>query len=299
MTTPLTPAAGANTYTDVNGLESLKRDLNSPQALSGVAKQVEAMFLQMMLKSMRDASFGDALFDSNEGQMYQDMFDKQIALDMSQHQDVGIGALLLRQLSQKSAPEPGAAPIADLADPLAPTMGTVPARSGVTAGALTPAQFVAQILPSIQRAAAKLGVDPNALLAQAALESGWGLRVAKSADGRSSFNLFGVKANEAWKGRRVISDTIEFDGSSAKRQRAAFRAYDSIDDSVQDFAAVLTASPRYQEALTVGVNASAYAQAMGTSGYATDPDYGNKLKQILSSDTLRSALAPRLSGLQK
>src|ERR1700727_3375608 len=116
MTTlmPLSPAmpalgdapidtSGAATYTDLNGLAALKRDPNSPEALSAVAQQVEALFLQMMLKSMRDATAAEAI-DSNEMGMYQDMFDKQVALSISQHGDLGIGRLLKRQLEGRSVP---------------------------------------------------------------------------------------------------------------------------------------------------------------------------------------------------
>src|ERR1700742_1524958 len=94
--------SGASTYTDVTGLEALKRDPNSPQAINAVAQQVEALFLQMMLKSMRDASAADAT-DSNEMGMYQDMFDKQVALSISQHADLGIGRLLKRSLEGRSS----------------------------------------------------------------------------------------------------------------------------------------------------------------------------------------------------
>src|SRR5580692_3658292 len=96
-------SSGATTYTDINALAALKKDPNSPQAISAVAEQVEALFLQMMLKSMRDASAAEE-GDSNEMGMYQDMFDKQVALSISQHMDFGIGRLLKRQLAGKPAP---------------------------------------------------------------------------------------------------------------------------------------------------------------------------------------------------
>src|SRR6202049_3436679 len=131
--------SGASTYTDINALAALKRDPNSPQAISAVAEQVEALFLQMMLKSMRDASMGGEL-DSNEMGVYQDMFDKQVALTISQHQDLGIGALLKRQTQGKTAP---AAPKS--------TSSAVSAPPAVTEQ--TPAAFVEQVMPTIRRAA--------------------------------------------------------------------------------------------------------------------------------------------------
>ena len=163
--TPDTQAA--STYTDLNGLAALKRDPNSPEAIKAVAEQVEAMFLQMMLKSMREASAAVDP-DGNEMGMYQDMFDKQVALSISQHADLGIGRLLKRQISGKSAP-------------------SLP-KSAAEAGSIaaTPAEFIHRMLPSIKTAAARLGVDPKGLLAQAALETGWGQRMPRNADGSPS-----------------------------------------------------------------------------------------------------------------
>ena len=282
MTLPLPINSAGSAYTDITGLESLKADSKSPQAISKVAQQVEAMFLQMMLKSMRDASLGDGIFDSDQGKMYQDMFDKQVALDMSQHQDIGIGAMLMRQLTQKS--DPASAPSA-------------PAQT--RSATVDSSQFVAQVLPSIRQAAKKLGLNPQGLLAQAVLETAWGQRIPKTADGTSSFNLFGIKAGPGWNGARATADTVEFDGTVAKRRQETFRAYNSIEDSMADFAHLLSSSPRYSQALAAGTDAQAFIRAMGTSGYATDPDYANKLKQILGGERLQSAFAARTASLQK
>jgi flagellar protein FlgJ len=285
MTLPLPINSAGAAYTDINGLESLKKDSKSPQSVSKVAQQVEAMFLQMMLKSMRDANLGDGIFDSEEGKMYQDMFDKQVALDMSQHSKIGIGDMLMRQLTQKS----------DAASAPATLIPPAQTHSVVTDSA----QFVTQALPAITQAAKKLGVSPKGMLAQAVLESGWGARIPKTADGRSSFNLFGIKAGANWTGARAIADTVEFNGTVAKRQTAVFRAYDSIQDCVNDYSKLLASSPRYAGALASGTNPAAFVRAMGTSGYATDPEYVNKLNQILASDRLQSAFAVRTASLQK
>jgi peptidoglycan hydrolase FlgJ len=271
--------SAATTYTDVNALAALKRDPNSPQALSAVAQQVEALFLQMMLKSMRDASAAEET-DSNEMGMYQDMFDKQIALSISQHADLGIGRLLKQQLAGKST---GAAQ----ASAAAPT----------AAIAHSAADFVNRLMPSIQPAAAALGVDPAGMLAQAALETAWGQRMPRAADGSPSYNLFGIKAGEEWAGGRATADSMEVINGVATPRRTAFRAYASVEESVKDFANLLKNSPRYKEVIATGGNAAAYSAAMGKSGYATDPDYGNKLNQILRSDSMQSALASRIAAL--
>jgi peptidoglycan hydrolase FlgJ len=273
--------SAASTYTDVNGLAALKRDPNSPQAINAVAQQVEALFLQMMLKSMRDATAAEE-GDSNEMGMYHDMFDKQVALSISQHTDLGISRLLKRQLAGKPA---AAGP------KLAPTVPTA------SAAAPTPAEFVHRMLPPITRAASALGLDPMGMLAQAALETGWGQRMPRNADGSLSHNMFGVKAGDGWAGARASADTMEVANGVATPRRTTFRAYGSIEESVNDFASLLKNSPRYRDVLAAGGNAGAYIAGMGKSGYATDPEYANKLNQILRSDTLQSALAARVAAL--
>jgi flagellar protein FlgJ len=288
--------SGATTYTDVNSLAALARDPNSPQALSAVAQQVEALFLQMMLKSMRDATAAEET-DSNEMGMYQDMFDKQVALSISQHADLGIGRLLKRQLEGRAASgsvklgEGESAPVAP------PTAAPAAAGAPTAAIAHSPAEFVSRVMPSIQRAASALGVDPKGMLAQAALETGWGQRLPRAADGSSSHNLFGIKAGNEWTGARATADSVEVIGGVATPRRTAFRAYASVEESINDFANLLKNSPRYKDVLAGGGNAGAYIAAMGSSGYATDPDYGNKLNQILNSDALQSAFAARLAKL--
>jgi flagellar protein FlgJ len=275
--------SAATTYTDINGLAALKRDSNSPQAISAVAEQVEALFLQMMLKSMRDATAALET-DSNEMGMYQDMFDKQVALSISQHADLGIGRLLKRQLQGKTA---------------AAGAHAVPggAQMGAATPAPTPAEFVDRLMPPIRRAASALGVNPMGLLAQAALETGWGQRMPRNADGSSSFNMFGIKAGDGWSGARATADSMEVSNGVAKLTRTAFRAYGSIEESVIDFASLLKNSPRYREVVAAGGDVQAYIDGIGKSGYATDPDYANKLNQILHSDTLKAALGVRVAAL--
>jgi flagellar protein FlgJ len=313
VTTPLTPlsplpppaengASAAGTYTDLNGLAALKNAPSSPQAIRAVAQQVEALFLQMMLKSMRDATEADGEMVSNETSMYEDMFDKQVALTLSKHQDLGIARLFERQLGGNTQPAPASA-----APPLPPQPLRSPPQADAERRQAAPgaglntaqraAQFVDQVLPTIQRAASALGVNPLGLLAQAALETGWGQRMPRTADGSPSLNMFGVKAGEEWSGPRAVAETVEFNGGIAAQRRTAFRAYGSIEESVNDFAHLLANSPRYREAIAAGSNAQAYIQSIAKSGYATDPEYGNKLNQILNGGMLRAALIMRVAAL--
>jgi flagellar protein FlgJ len=235
--------------------------------------------------------------------MYQDMFDKQIALSMSQNQGLGLGAQLTRQLSAAAAANanPGtgtAAPTGGItrsALPATSSLAVNPDANGADASesaavASSPSEFVSEVFPAIQRAAAAIGVNPVAMLAQAALETGWGKRMARNADGTPSRNLFGIKADDSWNGAKVAADTLEFSGGVAVPRRTAFRAYGSIEESVNDFARLLSSSPRYRDAVAGGANAQAYIAGIGKSGYATDPQYANKLNDILNSGTLRAAM---------
>ena len=299
---PLPSAASAGgTYTDVNGLAALKKDPSSPQAIKAVAQQVDALFLQMMLKSMREASADAGEPESNEMGMYKDMFDKQIALQLSQHQGLGLGTQLTRQLAAQAAAAKAAkaagtagaagAPAAVPAGAVTSVSGPAPKTPNTSANAVAnPSHFVSLVYPAIQRAAAALGVSPLGMLAQAALETGWGQRMARTATGTPSLNLFGIKADDGWTGARAGADTVEFSGGVATQRHTAFRAYGSIESSVSDFAGLLGSSPRYRDAVATGSDASAYVAAIGKSGYATDPEYATKLNDLMNSATFHNAL---------
>jgi flagellar protein FlgJ len=306
-----TATAQADTYTDLNALASLKNAPASAATIKAVSEQVEALFLQMMLKSMRDAGEAAGEPESNETGMYQDMFDKQVALTLSKRQDLGIARLFERQLGGQTpggkavgvdavpagAPSPSQLkqqPPGALPDARGRAAAPPPTGANLSEQA---AGFVQRVLPTIRQAAAALGVNPLGLLAQAALESGWGQRMPRTADGTSSLNLFGVKAGSDWSGARAVAETVEVNAGVAQQSRTAFRAYGSIEESVGDFARLLSSSPRYREAMAAGGSAEAYVQRIAKAGYATDPEYANKLNEVLNSGTLRAALGARLAKL--
>jgi flagellar protein FlgJ len=172
-------------------------------------------------------------------------------------------------------------------------MGSAPA---ISVGH-TPAEFIGKMLPAVQRAADELGVDAQAVLAQSALETGWGQRMPRMADGASSFNMFGIKAGPEWNGARAAADTVEVSNGVATPKRTAFRAYGSVEESVADFAKLMANSPRYKEVLAAGGNAQAYIETMGKSGYATDPEYANKLNEVLGSGTIQAVLGAKVAKL--
>lgn len=292
------PVNRTDIYTDFDGFGKLRSEArqNSPEALRTAARQFESIFTQMMLKSMRDASLGDPMFDSQEGEMYRDMLDKQLSLSMSQGQGLGLAETLIRQLGGAPAASGGTgdAPEAfPLTTPATshPLQPAVPAAMPLPPVSRSREDFVAALWPHAQRAGAELGVDPRAILAQAALESGWGQSVMRGRDGSSSHNLFGIKADARWRGETVTTRTLEYSGGVAERRTAAFRAYDSYETAFQDYVDFVRGNPRYRAALTSGGDAHGYARAIAAAGYATDPQYAQKISRIVNGETLNRALA--------
>jgi flagellar protein FlgJ len=147
----------------------------------------------------------------------------------------------------------------------------------------SPEAFIDALWPHAQRAAGELGVSPKALLAQAALESGWGKHQIRHADGRPSFNQFGIKAGRSWEGGRIRVATPEYTGTLSERRLEHFRAYDSLSDAFADYVRLLKDNPRYQQVLQAGQDHGAYAEALQRAGYATDPNYAAKIKRIMAN----------------
>lgn len=284
--TPLqTPAFNA----DPAGFSSLKlaAKAESPQALREAARQFESLFTQMMLKSMREASFGDSMTGSETTEFYQEMHDTQLAMELSKGRGLGLAEMLVQQLTKaglSGSSEGGALP-AGLQLPAARTAG-IATELDVKGAAWPPAsreEFVRQLKPHAEQAARELGVDPDTLIAHAALETGWGRSVPNGANGTSSFNLFGIKATGKWQGATVGVSTLEYDAGLATRRVERFRAYDSPADCFRDYASLLGGLDRYAAARGCGGDVGAFAKALQDGGYATDPAYATKLKAVAAS----------------
>jgi flagellar protein FlgJ len=273
-----TPRVDAN---DFKQFAALRRGAaaNAPETLRAAAKQFESLFTKMMLESMRSASMGDPMFGSDQGDMYQDMADDQLAIQLSQGRGLGLADMLIRQLSGGAS-------------------GTTATHSssGPAADAATPEQrqeFISSLMPHAEAAARELGVDPRNLIAQAALETGWGR--SKPGD---SHNLFGIKAGGSWNGASVQANTEEFAAGTASRVDANFRAYGSSRESVEDYVRLIRDNPRYAGALNTGSDVQSFANALQRGGYATDPDYARKLVsvsaevgQLLAANSFKSGSA--------
>lgn len=154
----------------------------------------------------------------------------------------------------------------------------------------SPSEFVAALYPHAETVAKELNVDPRAIVAQAALETGWGKYLISDEKGNNSFNFFGIKADQRWGGEKVVVTTHEFRHGSMLKENAAFRAYPSLEEGLRDYAKFLQSGERYQQAINQGLDAENYGHALQQAGYATDPQYGNKIQRISSSSTLQQAL---------
>jgi peptidoglycan hydrolase FlgJ len=262
---------------DFKRFDKLRANADSPEALREVARQFEAIFTKMMLESMRAASFGDPLFGSDQGDMYQDMMDDQLAIEMSQGKGLGLADMLIRQLSHganmKTPGELGEMAVGEKALPLT-------SRGRAAPDDAAKQTFIDRLLPAAEKAAQALGVDPRAIIAQAALETGWGRSTPGDAAQGESHNHFGIKAGASWRGESVRSATTEFDGDVAGTEVARFRAYENAEASVADYVSLLRDNPRYAAALGTGGDVRAFATALQRGGYATDPDYANKLDAV-------------------
>ena len=323
---PPAPPAGAVAANSLSfqGLAQLKAaaqaDPRSPQAIRAVAQQFEALLLQQMLGAMDATQLGPDLLGDSSGPMFKSLFNQQLASSISQGQGIGLASFIARELSSRygqSAPataaSSGAASGAAAAQSLAayrshavptpavpaPTVppSAAPPPAQTTAAAPSPPaaaedaggtlaqarRFIAGILPSVQAAARQLGVTPVAILAQAALETGWGRHTPGN-------NLFGVKSGAGWSGDSVQAVTQEVRNGVTTLGAAAFRAYQSAAQSVQNYAALLS-GPRYASARGQGNDVWAFAGALQRSGYATDPDYAAKLVAVAHSPRMRQVLA--------
>lgn len=369
-------------YTDLNAMSQLKAgsNANSPENMRRVAEQFESLFMNMMIKSMRDAnaSFGeDNPLNTPQTKMYQDMYDSQMAVHLSEKQGVGLADVLMRQLSpNKTAPAANVAAIKDVAETgatdqsallarrrlaIASSYGShvtsaaaqeTPAADAATVGATpeqpmavarqdasaewqpmralkgvvrnapstmqalgdkvaaapaaaagrsgqvrfaSPAEFTAAMLPMAEKAAERLGVDPHYLVAQAALETGWGKSIIRGGNGGSSHNLFGIKAHGGWKGESASVMTSEYRDGVKGTERASFRSYASFEQSFDDYVSFLENNGRYATALGKTANPDEFFRELQRAGYATDPQYARKVSQIaqkLLGET-RLATAPQ------
>lgn len=297
---------------DMGRLSDLKRDVTKDPANPGteqqkqVAKQFEALFLQMMLKRMREATPKEGLFDSQQTQMLQSMADEQLALHLATP-GIGLSQSILAQMQQgKPGDLPaeavqrlgqgtdldfqtgGSRQVSVLMDVMRNNRASDRALAAAEGAPEHVINFVSKMSRAATLASQQSGVPARLIMGQAALESGWGQREIKHEDGRTSYNLFGIKAGPSWKGKVVNVLTTEYEDGVAKKVTQPFRAYSSYEESFADYARLIGNSPRY-EAVTQARNEIEAARRIQSAGYATDPQYAQKLIGVMSQ--LRGAAA--------
>ncbi len=304
---------------DVQSAQDLRTQFQKDpqQGLKAAAQQFETLFLQMVLKSMRDATPQDGLLQSDQSRFYTGLLDQQMAQNMaSSGGGVGFARLIEQQLGRnmtnpEMAPDLSApAKAAGEKLPLAASDGrhlqyrqvlaNLPTSGSANAVADTPvsvplqapgnsSEFVSRVWPHAVEASRSTGIPPQFLVAHSALESGWGRSEIRNTDGSGSHNLFGIKAGKGWTGATVDAMTTEYIDGKAQQVVERFRAYGSYEECFRDYASLLRNNPRYSGVIG-SQDGTEFARRLQQAGYATDPMYADKLSRIINGPTLRQAL---------
>lgn len=264
---------------DGRSLDALKLQAgkDGAGAIKEAAKQFEALFMRELIKSMREATMKSGMLDSAGGDLSADLLDQQLAVQMS-GMPGGLSEQIARQLSQRISGNGGAA-----AAPATPTASLSSGATSTLRTTASQADFVQRHTQAAQRVEQASGIPSAFMLGQAGHETGWGRSEITMADGTPSFNLFGIKATSGWTGKVAEITTTEYVNGTAQKVVAKFRAYDSYEDSMRDYARMITQSPRYAQASQQTDSALAYATGLQKAGYATDPEYASKLSRAINS----------------
>lgn len=289
---------------DARSLNALKYEAgqNNPEAVRETAKQLESLFMREMIKSMREATMKSGLLDGAQGNLGADMLDQQLSVTMS-GQPGGLADAIARQLSRAM----GGVSEEEGDDALPSTLslsgrqggfaryGGFVQNKGVAATSTVDAyaakapspqgldNFVRAHAVAAERVAQTSGIPAAYMLGQAGHETGWGKSEIRNADGSNSFNLFGIKAGGSWTGKVAEITTTEYIDGVPRKVTAKFRAYGSFEESFRDYAQLINNNPRYEKARAQTGSALAYASELQKAGYATDPQYANKLNRAIQS----------------
>lgn len=303
---------------DVKSAQDLRTQFakDPKEGLKAASQQFETLFLQMVMKSMRDSVPQDGLLNSDQSRFYTGLLDQQMAQNLATSgKGVGFAKLIEQQLGRNlpgavGVVKPGeAANAAGNALPLAASdgrhlnyktvLGNLPTSAAyaavntqITSKTDAPAgskEFVNRVWPHAVEVSRSTGIPPQFLVAHSALESGWGKSEIRRADGSSSHNLFGIKAGKNWTGPTVDAATTEFVDGQPQQVVEKFRDYASYEESFRDYANLLRNNARYSGVIG-SQNGTEFAKGLQQAGYATDPMYADKLSRIINGPTLRQAL---------
>ncbi len=266
---------------DARSLSALKLQAgqNSASAIKETARQFESLFMRELIKSMREATMKSGLFDSPGGDLSADMLDQQLAVHMS-GMPGGLSEQIARQLSQRITGEAPSAPTPVPGTNAAPAPPESPSHLRPSA---SQSSFVQRHAAAAARVEQNSGIPAAFMLGQAGHETGWGRSEIPMADGSPSYNMFGIKATSGWTGKVAEITTTEFVNGAAQKVMAKFRAYDSYEDSLRDYARLITQSPRYAQVSQQTESVQAWTTGLQRAGYATDPDYAVKLSRAINT----------------
>ncbi len=268
-------------------------------AIREVAKQFEALFMQQLMKSMRETTMASGMLDNQGTELGTSMLDSQYATQLS-GQPRGLAEAIAKQLERQmglsaaqegGSVQPSTMPAALAAWKARQTAAAQPAPNAVdgTAAATSAARpanaqdFVQANTAAAERVAAESGIPAGFMLGQAAHETGWGKRAIRDEQGRDSHNLFGIKAGANWNGPVAVATTTEVIDGRAVKVKARFRAYASPEESFRDYAKLISSSPRYAGVMQARGDAQSFAQNLQKAGYATDPQYADKLGRVINT----------------
>lgn len=312
--------AQSTSVLDLQSLDALRRQGlqgkgEEQKALRQAAEHFESIFMSQLLSSMRKANeiFGaDNPLNTQYTKFYEDMHDQQLSSELAKNGSLGMADLIVQQLSPAGTSNYTPAsllPVANLDTSMAQRgirvmrdeapveqapadiLERIPAlRMAMNDEEWTPSspqEFLQRLAPYAQQAADQASVSPATVLAQAALETGWGQHVISTPEGGSSNNVFNIKADTGWTGAKVNTQTHEYEQGERTSEQAQFRAYGSVAESFHDYVNFLQSNPRYQKALEAGRDAVQFAEELQQAGYATDPEYASKLKRIINGDAMK------------
>ncbi|MFZ6693521.1 flagellar assembly peptidoglycan hydrolase FlgJ [Undibacterium sp. SXout20W] len=297
MMIPINDPSDKSLAIDSRSLGNLKASAkdNSPESIKAAAKQFEALFMNMMLKSMRQAGGQNGPFDNEQTRTFTSMLDQQLTQNMSSR-GIGLADALVKQLTNNAMSQ--ALGNSEESPAVASALRGInsykdnlkleqPSVSAVKSDSSTPnhvREFQEKLEAHAEEASRATGIPAKFMLGQAALETGWGKKQIKAIDGSESHNVFGMKATSGWKGKTVNAVTTEYVNGVAQRKVETFKAYDSYADAFKDYANLLTKNPRYGNVIANSKDASSFAYGMQKAGYATDPQYANKLSKIIKQN---------------
>jgi flagellar protein FlgJ len=274
---------------DFRALQQLRSNASTDPkaAVREAAKQFEGMFMQQLLKSMREASVSTGMLDNAGTKMGNDMLDTQLVSKMT-GQAGGLSDIIAHQLDKQLSQ-----PLANIAaEAAAAKTGAVdttkqaPVSLNTLQGKDRQIGFLKLHDGAAKAAEAATGIPASFMVAQAAHESGWGRHEIKNSDGSTSFNVFGIKAGGSWKGPTTEVTTTEVVDGQAHKVKAKFRAYGSYEEAFTDYAKMMKDNPRYSKVVADAATPQGFAQGLQKAGYATDPAYADKLTRMINT-TLR------------